>query len=66
MEQPYRDNTLIVKSVGMLPGASAEYTSLSMNVQHIKNRAASIFDTALRIFKISMKMLLVSQMLHRV
>ena len=24
MEQPYRANTLIVKSVGMLPGASAE------------------------------------------
>ena len=36
MEQPYRANTLIVKSVGMLPGASAEYTSLSMNVQLIK------------------------------
>ena len=47
MKQPYRANTLIVKSVGMLPGASAEYTSLSMNVQHIKKiRAASIFDTA--------------------
>ena len=37
MEQPYRANTLIVKSVGMLPGASAEYTPLSMNVLHIKN-----------------------------
>ena len=37
MEQPYRDNVLIIKSVGMLPGTSAEYTSLSMNVQHIKN-----------------------------
>ena len=37
MEQPYRANVLIVKSVGMLPGASAEYTSLSMNVQYIKN-----------------------------
>ena len=36
MEQPYRANTLIVKSVGMLPGASAVYTSLSMNVQHVK------------------------------
>ncbi|MDE6080862.1 MAG: hypothetical protein K2F70_01160 [Muribaculaceae bacterium] len=36
MEQPYRVNTLIIKSVGMLPGASAEYTSLSINVQHIK------------------------------
>ena len=35
MEQPYRANALIVKSVGMLPGASAEYTSLSLNVQHI-------------------------------
>ncbi|MBD5191864.1 MAG: hypothetical protein HDS88_03135 [Bacteroidales bacterium] len=33
MEQPYRANTLVVKSVGMLPGASAEYTSLSTNVQ---------------------------------
>ncbi|MBD5192009.1 MAG: hypothetical protein HDS88_03870 [Bacteroidales bacterium] len=47
MEQPYRVNVLIVKRVGMLPGASAEYTSLSMNVQHVKNRAASIFDAAL-------------------
>ena len=46
MEQPYNANVLIVKRIGMLPGASAEYTSLSMNVQHIKNRAASIFDTA--------------------
>ena len=26
MEQPYRANVLIVKMVGMLPGASAEYT----------------------------------------
>ncbi|MDE6081011.1 MAG: hypothetical protein K2F70_01910 [Muribaculaceae bacterium] len=46
MEQPYMDNVLIVKGVWMLPGASAEYTSLSMNVQYIKNQAASIFDTA--------------------
>ncbi|MBD5192401.1 MAG: hypothetical protein HDS88_05870 [Bacteroidales bacterium] len=46
MEQPYRDNILIVKMVGMLPGASAEYTSLSMNVQHITIQDASIFDTA--------------------
>ncbi|MDE6081679.1 MAG: hypothetical protein K2F70_05370 [Muribaculaceae bacterium] len=37
MEQPYRVNALIVRMVGMLPGASAEYTSLSMNVQHVKN-----------------------------
>ncbi|MDE6082202.1 MAG: hypothetical protein K2F70_08045 [Muribaculaceae bacterium] len=36
MEQPYRANALVVKSVGMLPGASAENISLSMNVQHIK------------------------------
>ncbi|MBD5192438.1 MAG: hypothetical protein HDS88_06060 [Bacteroidales bacterium] len=41
MEQPYRVNALIVKMVGMLPGASAEYTSLSMNAQHIKIQAAS-------------------------
>ena len=33
MEQPYRANTLIVKSVGMPPGASAEYASLTMNVR---------------------------------
>ena len=46
MEQPYRANALIVKMVGMFPGASAEYISLSMNVQHIKKQAASIFDTA--------------------
>ncbi|MBD5192772.1 MAG: hypothetical protein HDS88_07755 [Bacteroidales bacterium] len=46
MEQPYMANTLIVKSVGMLHGASAEYASLFMNVQHVKNRAALIFDTA--------------------
>ncbi|MBD5192553.1 MAG: hypothetical protein HDS88_06635 [Bacteroidales bacterium] len=32
MEQPYRANVLIVKSVGMLPGASVEFTTLSMNV----------------------------------
>ena len=38
MEQPYRDNVLIIKSVGMLPGASAEYISLSMNIKHLKNR----------------------------
>ena len=37
MEQPYRANVLIVKDVGMLHGASAEYTLLSMSVQHIKN-----------------------------
>ncbi|MDE6081350.1 MAG: hypothetical protein K2F70_03670 [Muribaculaceae bacterium] len=43
MEQPYRANTLIVKSVGMLHGASAEYTSLSRIVPHIKKiQAASI------------------------
>ncbi|MBD5192885.1 MAG: hypothetical protein HDS88_08335 [Bacteroidales bacterium] len=35
MEQPYRDNVLTVRRVGMLHGASAEYTSPSMNVQHI-------------------------------
>ena len=45
MEQPYRVNTLIVKSVGMLPEASAEYTSLSMNVQHIKKQGCIIFLT---------------------
>ena len=37
MEQPYRANTLTIKSVGMLHGVSAENTSLSMNVQHIKD-----------------------------
>ncbi|MBD5192878.1 MAG: hypothetical protein HDS88_08300 [Bacteroidales bacterium] len=37
---------LIVKSVGMLPGASAEFTSQSMNVQHINNTDTSIFDIA--------------------
>ncbi|MDE6082120.1 MAG: hypothetical protein K2F70_07620 [Muribaculaceae bacterium] len=42
MEQPYRVNVLIVKSVGMLPGASAEYTSLSVNVQHINNYCCPI------------------------
>ena len=42
-EKPYRDNTLIIKSVGMLPGASAEYSSLSINVQYKKIQAASIF-----------------------
>ena len=36
MEQPYRVNALIIKIVGMLPGASAEYTSPSMNVKPIK------------------------------
>ncbi|MBD5192201.1 MAG: hypothetical protein HDS88_04845 [Bacteroidales bacterium] len=36
MEQSYRANVLIVNMVGMLPGASVGYTSLSMNVQHIK------------------------------
>ena len=46
MEQPYRDNVLIIRSVGMLPGASAEYKSLSIIVQYIKNQAASNFDTA--------------------
>ena len=39
MEQPYRANVLIVKSVGMLPGASAEYASLSINLLHIKIQA---------------------------
>ena len=39
MEQPYRVNALIVKGVGMLPGASAEYTSQSMKVQHKNNNA---------------------------
>ena len=47
MEQPYRANALIVKRVGMLPGASAEYTSLSMNVQRgcliTKFRQSSFF-----------------------
>ncbi|MDE6082010.1 MAG: hypothetical protein K2F70_07045 [Muribaculaceae bacterium] len=43
MEQPYRANVLTVKSVGMLSGASAEYTSLSMNVQYIKNRGCINF-----------------------
>ena len=43
MEQPYRANVLIVKSVGMLPGASAEHTSLSINVQHIKNKGCIKF-----------------------
>ncbi|MBD5192502.1 MAG: hypothetical protein HDS88_06380 [Bacteroidales bacterium] len=38
MEQPHKANILIIKNVGMLPGASAEYTSLSMNVQHKKHR----------------------------
>ena len=47
MEQSYRVNALIVKSVGMLPGASAVYTSLSMNVHHIKNTGCINFDTAL-------------------
>ena len=48
MEQPYRTNTLIAKMVGMLPGASAEYTSLSMNAQHIKKTGCIIFfDTSL-------------------
>ena len=42
MEQPYTANTLIIKSVGMLPGASAEYTSLSINVQHPKNTGCSM------------------------
>ncbi|MBD5191284.1 MAG: hypothetical protein HDS88_00160 [Bacteroidales bacterium] len=41
MERPYRANVLIVKRVGMLPGASAKYTSLSMNVQHIKKHPKS-------------------------
>ena len=45
MEQPYRANMLIIKSVGMLPGASAEYTSLSMNVQHIKKHMLHHFLT---------------------
>ncbi|MDE6080705.1 MAG: hypothetical protein K2F70_00370 [Muribaculaceae bacterium] len=42
MEQPYGANLLIVKMVGMLPGASAEYTSLSKSAQHIKIQAASV------------------------
>ncbi|MDE6081256.1 MAG: hypothetical protein K2F70_03185, partial [Muribaculaceae bacterium] len=42
MEQPYRANVLIVKGVGMLPGASAEYASQSMNVQHIKKRGCVV------------------------
>ena len=46
MEQPYRANALIVNIVGMLPGASAEYTSLSLNVQHFII-TGYIFDTAL-------------------
>ena len=51
MEQSYRVNVLIIKSVGMLPGASAEYTSLSMNVHHIKNTGCiKFFDTALCCF----------------
>ena len=33
MEQPYRANTLIVKIVEIFPGASAEYTSLSMKTK---------------------------------
>ena len=45
MEQPYRVNALIVNDVGMLPGASAEYTSLTINVQQIKIQAASILLT---------------------
>ncbi|MBD5191527.1 MAG: hypothetical protein HDS88_01410 [Bacteroidales bacterium] len=45
MEQPYRANVLIIKSVGMLPGASAEYTSLSMSVQLIKNTRLHQFLT---------------------
>ena len=49
MEQPYRDNALIVKRVGMLPGASAEYASLSMNVQYIKKQAASNLIQPIRI-----------------
>ena len=43
MEQHYGANMLIVKSVGMLSGASAEYASLSMNVQHIKNKGCINF-----------------------
>ncbi|MDE6080635.1 MAG: hypothetical protein K2F70_00020 [Muribaculaceae bacterium] len=42
MDQPCRTNALIVKRVGMLPGASAEYASLSMNVQHIYKIQAAI------------------------
>ena len=62
MEQPYRANTLIVKSVGMLPGVSAEYTSLTMNVQHIKIQAA-IFDTAL--FAHNFKQFLIGNIVKR-
>ena len=43
IEQPYRANMLIVKNVGVFPGASAEHTSLSMNVQHIKNKGCINF-----------------------
>ena len=43
MEQPYRANALIVKSVGMLPGASAEYSSLSINVQYKKIGCINFF-----------------------
>ena len=42
MAQPYMTNALIDKSVEMLQGASAEYTSLSINVQYVKNRASTI------------------------
>ena len=38
-------NALTVKSVGMLPGASAEYTTLSMNVQHKKYRLHLFYTT---------------------
>ncbi|MBD5191380.1 MAG: hypothetical protein HDS88_00650 [Bacteroidales bacterium] len=48
MEQPYRANTLIVKSVGMPPGASAEYALLTMNVQHIKIQAAIFLHSPIR------------------
>lgn len=46
MAQPYMTNALIDKSVEMLQGASAEYTSLSINVQYVKNTGFNNFDTA--------------------
>ena len=38
-------NALIINSVGMLPGASADYTSPSMNVQNIKKHRLHKFLT---------------------
>ncbi|MBD5192184.1 MAG: hypothetical protein HDS88_04755 [Bacteroidales bacterium] len=51
MEQPYTANTLIIKSVGMLPGASAEYTSLSINVQH-KKRLHHLTQPPAKLFRL--------------